>query len=99
MPDIAKWGLGVLAAAVMFGWGAHEYTTTALASKEELSVAKEAIKVAGTKVDFILDRQMASVYSELGFLERQPVKTQSDIDRIKYLREQIEEMKKVKAGK
>jgi len=70
------------------GFGAHEYLFNTFAEK-----------VAGAKVDFVLDRQMSAVSAEIGYLERKPNKTTGEIEQLRWLREQLEQMRRVRSGK
>lgn len=74
------------------GWGAHEYLHDTFAERG-------AVLVAGAKADFVIDRQMAATASEIGYLERKQNKTQDDRDRLRYLREQYEQMRRVRSGR
>jgi hypothetical protein len=88
----AAWA-GALAVSVAGGgWGAHEYLFGTFAEKEPL-------QIAGAKVDFILDRQIASVAAEIGYLERKTHKTPSDLEQLRWLRHQLEQMRRVRQGK
>ena len=83
---------GIAVAIAGAGWGAHEYLHGTFAGKE-------SVLVAGNKADFVLDQQMAAIQSRIGFLEGKTVKTRTDHDELNYLRQQVEIMRKVKAGK
>jgi hypothetical protein len=74
------------------GWGAHEYLTSTYAEKGEVLLAQ-------AKVDFVLDRTMSATNREIGYLEAKPNKKQDDIDRLRFLREQVKDMERVRAGK
>ena len=89
----AMWFIaGAVAAIAGAGWGANEYLHGTFAGKE-------AVQLAGNKADFVLDQQMAAIQSRIGFLEGKTVKTRTDRDELNYLRQQVEIMRKVKAGK
>lgn len=74
------------------GWGAHEYLDSTFAHKNEVQVAQAT---AG----FVLDRQMEALIAEIAFLERKPQLTPTEIERLRYLRSQLDVMRRVRAGK
>ena len=74
------------------GWGASEYLNSRFA-------AREAVLVAEAKADFVIDRQMEAIINEIGYLERKKNPTPSEFERMRYLRDQLQQMRKVRAGK
>jgi hypothetical protein len=74
------------------GWGAHEYLTSTYAEKGEVQVAQAT---AG----FVLDRQMEAIIAEISFLERKPHLTPTELSRLAHLRQQLDTMRRVRAGK
>jgi len=81
------------------GWGAHTFVSEKLASKEDIAVHTQDIEVAGGKADYVLDRQMESVIKQISFLERKRDMTPSEVEQLRYLREQLKIMRQVRAGK
>ena len=88
------WSLvGTTVAGLAFGgWAARDYIDERLASKE-------AVIVAGAKADFVLDRQMEAVIAQIAYLERKPKLTPVEINQLNYLRQQLIEMRRVRAAK
>lgn len=82
-------GAGTVAGA---GWGAHDYL-------HETFSRKEPVQIVGAKTDFIIDRQIAAIAAEIGYLERKPNKTQADIEQLRWLREQLEQVRRVRSGR
>lgn len=74
------------------GWGASEYLRSSYASRDE-------VLVAGAKAEFVLDRQMETTINEIAYLERKGNLTNSELARLAYLRQQLEQMRKVRAGR
>lgn len=74
------------------GWAASEYLRTQYASKDE-------VLLAGAKAEFVLDRQMESIINEIAWLERKGNLTNAELARMAYLRQQLDQMRKVRAGK
>lgn len=88
------WGLLGLAITGMSsgGWYANDYIHTKLASKE-------AVVVAGAKADFVIDKQIESVISQINHIESKKKKTQEDLNQLDYLRKQLEIMRQIRRGK
>lgn len=85
--------LGVLVTGLALGgWGASEYLNSRFA-------AREAVLVAEAKADFVIDRQMEATINEIAFLERKRNPTNVELERLRYLRAQLDQMRKVRAGK
>ena len=74
------------------GWGAHVYLSDTYAERGQ-------VQLAGAKADFVLDRQMAAIIAEIAYLERKPNKTPGEIEQLRYLREQLDQMRRVRMGK
>jgi hypothetical protein len=74
------------------GWGAHVYLSDTYAERGQ-------VQLAGAKADFVLDRQMAAIISEIAYLERVPNPTPAQLAQLQYLRQQLEQMRRVRAGK
>ena len=74
------------------GWAAHEYLFSTFSQIEP-------VQVVAAKTDFIVDRQIAATAAEIGYLERKQNKTQTELEQLRYLREQLEQMRRVRAGK
>jgi hypothetical protein len=77
------------------GWGAHAYL-------EDTYADAERVEVVEAQAMFVLDRQMAAVVSEIAWLERIS-KTQSltptQVETLRYLREQLDQMRRVRSLK
>ena len=74
------------------GWGAHEYVTNNLASKE-------AVEVVENKADYVLDQQMAALIAQIAYLEQKKNKTADEINQLNYLRKQLDSMRKVRSAR
>lgn len=74
------------------GFTANEYLNDTFSKRE-------AVVLAGAKADFVLDRQISSVAAEIGYLERKPNKTSADVEQLRWLRQQLDEMRRVRSGK
>lgn len=87
---------GILATAVsglaFGGWAVRSYVADELASKDE-------VRLAGSKVDYVLDRQLESLIAQISYLERKRNKTAGELEQLRYLREQLDLMRKVRTGK
>ena len=88
------WGiLGTLVAGLAFGgWKASQFVENDLASKAELVVVQAQAQTA-------LDTQMEDLIARIARLEAKPKKSQDDRDQIKYLRDQLERLRKMRAIK
>jgi len=60
---------------------------------------KEAVVVAQTKADILLDKQMEGMLRQINELERKAKKTPDDRHHLDYLRKELEHMRKVRSGK
>lgn len=84
--------LGVLITGLAFGgWSARDYVSK-LATKED-------VKVAGTKADYALDRQMTAILRDINRIEDKTDKTVDDREQLKFLRDTLKEMREVRRGK
>lgn len=89
-----KIGMVVFAAAgtiVGSVWGASTYVQT-LATKNDLVVVQAQAQTA-------LDQQMEDIMARLARLESKPNKTADDRDQIKYLRDQLERLRRIRSIK
>jgi len=85
--------LGTLVTGLAFGgWHIRDYLSNNVAMKEE-------VLVAAGKADFVLERQMEATINEIAFLERKGNLTNAELARLAYLRQQLDQMRKVRAGK
>ena len=85
--------LGVLVTGLAFGgWKASQFIENDLASKAEVIVAQAQATTA-------LDTQMEDLIAKIARLEAKSRKTQDDRDQIKYLREQLERIRRIRAIK
>ena len=46
-----------------------------------------------------LDQQMDDIVARISYLDRKPNKTADERDQLKFLREQLERLRKIRAGK
>ena len=80
----------LLTALVGGGWYARDVLAS-LATKEE-------VKVAGGKADFVLDRQIETLVGQISYLERKPNKTSAELEHLRYLRQQLDQLKRVRGS-
>jgi len=73
------------------GWSAHDYLTDSFASKETMMVV-------GVKADYLLDLQTENLVRQVAHLENKKNKTPDEIEHLRYLRQQIETLRKTRAG-
>ena len=74
------------------GWGAHEYLTHTYAERE-------SVKVVELQAQFVLDQQIESIVKAIAHLERKRNKTPGEIEQLRYLREQLQIMRRVRLGR
>ena len=88
------WGIvGTLVTGLAFGgWAVRSYIEDELASKDDLIVVQAQVQTA-------LDQQMEDVMARIANLEAKPKKSQYDYDQIKYLRDQLERLRRMRAIK
>ena len=55
--------------------------------------------VAESKANVALDRQMEAVIAQIARLEAKQNKTADDRDQLRYLREQLKNLRKIRAGR
>ncbi len=67
--------------------------------KADISHIEEAVIIAGSKADVALDRQMEALIAAIARLEAKPGKTPEDIAQLSYWRQQLQNLRKVRAGK
>lgn len=85
--------VGTLVAGLAFGgWQARDYIDTKLATKDQ-------VRLAMAQAEFVLDRQMEAVISQIAYLERKSRLTPGEADQLRYLRQQLQEMRRVRSGK
>ena len=85
--------LGVLVTGLAFGgWRASQFIENELASQNDLIVV-------AVKADFALDQQMESLIAQIDRLDRKPNKTVDERDQLKYLRDQLERLRRIRSGK
>lgn len=85
--------LGTLVTGLAFGgWKARDWIENELASKVE-------VIVAGTKADYSLDIHMQRVIAEISRLEAKRKLTQEERDQVKFLRDDLERLRKIRSGK
>lgn len=84
--------LTAAATVAAFGWGAHEYVSATYASSTDVVVAQ-------AQIQFILDRQISALVREIAYLERKKNKTAEEWDQLRLLRQQLQELRRVRAGK
>lgn len=92
----AKTWIWAILGAVVFslaggGWAVRDYVGNELASRDELVVV-------AAKADVALDQQMEDIIARIAILEKKPRQSQYDRDQIKYLRDQLERYRKIRAG-
>jgi len=96
MGQVKQWVLGILGTLVFGlafgGWAVRDYISRELASKDEVIVVQAQVQTA-------LDTQMEDIMARIANLEAKPKKTQYDYDQIKYLRDQLERLRKMRAIK
>jgi len=80
---------GTLAAS---GWGAHVYLADNYADKGSVLVLNQ-------QTQFVLDRQIESIVKAIAHLEAKQHKTQTEWEQLRYLREQLEIMRRVRRGR
>jgi hypothetical protein len=84
--------IGAAGAVSGAGWGAHEYVDSKLASKEE-------VQIAGGKVDYLIERREEALVREISELERTKDLTPTQLEHLRSLRRQLEEVRRVRRGK
>jgi len=80
---------GTLAAS---GWGAHVYLADNYADKGFVLTMNQ-------QTQFVLDLQIESIVKQIAHLEAKDDKTQAEWEQLRYLREQLEIMRRVRRGK
>ena len=85
----------LLGSIVGVGWTAHEIVPT----RSDLSEIREFAVIAGSKADVALDRQMEALIAAIARLEAKPNKSPEDIAQLSYWRQQLQNLRKVRAGK
>lgn len=88
------WSLiGILVTSLAFaGWHVRDYIDAKLATKEE-------VILAGAKADYVIDRQMEAIIAQIAYLERKGRLTPGEVNQLNYLRQQLMELRRVRAAK
>jgi septal ring factor EnvC (AmiA/AmiB activator) len=85
--------LGVLVTSLAFGgWKASQFIENELASKNELIVVQVQAQTA-------LDQQMEGLIAQIDRLDRKLNKSADERDQLKYLRDQLERLRKIRSAK
>jgi len=84
----AKIIIGFAGSLVAAGWVGHGML--------EQKADKEEVIVAGAKVDFIYDKMLESKFEQIALLDAKPNKTPDDIERLRYLRKEVERLRDIK---
>ena len=77
------------------GWSAHVYIADQLGAKAD----KEYVIAMNARQQFYEDRQMSALVREIAYYEQKKDKKQSDWETLRWLREQLAEMQRVRRGK
>ena len=88
-------GIKIILAAGSFvaaGWGAHEYLTGHYAARERVEVAMQ-------QSQFLLDLRIENVVKAIARIENIANKTPTQIAELRYLREQLAIMRRVRSGR
>jgi Na+-transporting methylmalonyl-CoA/oxaloacetate decarboxylase gamma subunit len=91
--------LGTISGAV---WGVSEYAQK-FAKHDEVTTATKSIRedltVVAAQATTALDQQMEDLIARIAYLDRKPNKTAEERDQLKYLRDQLERLRRTRAGK
>jgi len=87
--------LVTIVAVAAAGWTAHEVIPT----RADISAVEERVIIAGSKADIALDRQMEAMIAAIARLQAKPHKSPEDIAQLNYLRQQLDILRKARAGK
>lgn len=98
MTKIVAAYLALAATLAGAGWGTHEYLSGNYQPRGDYA-RKGDVQLAGAKADFVIDRQMASIITEIAYLQRKKNKTQDELEQLRWLRKQLEEMRRVRSGR
>jgi len=79
---------GLLGSAVAVGYGGHVLL--------EEKADKQELIVAGARVDFIYDKMIESKYEQIITLDKKRNKTPDEIERLRYLRKEVDRLREVK---
>jgi hypothetical protein len=85
-------GLLTLATVAGGGWGAHGYLHGTFAGRE-------VVQIAGAQVDYLIQVREENLVRQIAELERKDNLTQTQRDHLKNLRQQLEEIRRVRRGK
>lgn len=88
------WGIlaTVVTSLAFGGWTVRDFVSEKLASKDDVIIAQ-------AKADFVLDRQMEAIIGQIAYLERKAFRTPTEQQQLNFLREQLAQMRRVRAGK
>ena len=92
----AIWPTVTIVGAIGAGvWTLHD----TIATQDDVSHLSDKIVIAGSKADIALDRQMEAMIAQIAHLQAKSNKTQEDLNQLNYLRQQLEILRKARAGK
>jgi len=92
----AVWPTVVIVGAIT---GATWSVKSQIATQDDVMALDEKIVIAGSKADIALDRQMEAMIAQIARIEQKPNKTRDDIEQLRYLRRQLEILRKARAGR
>jgi len=72
--------------------GGGYWVSEQLASK----AGKDQLMVVELKADFVMDKQIESMHSQINKIESKPAKTQDDREQIRYLRDEVKRLREIK---
>jgi len=84
-------GLIVVGSILGSGWGAHEYLQGRYATRE-------AVELAGGKVDILLDARLELLIEQRAKLAEKKNKSSEDLRHLEYLNKQIDYLRAVQRG-
>jgi len=88
-------GIKIILAAGSFvaaGWGAHEYLTTSYAERNFVLVMDQ-------RQQYILELQIERIVKQIAHLERIPIKSPTELEQLRYLREKLSNIRRVQRGR
>jgi len=74
------------------GWGAHEYLTTSYAERNFVLVMDQ-------RQQYILELQIERIVKQIAHLERIPIKSPTELEQLRYLREKLSNIRRVQRGR
>ncbi len=84
------------------GWNARDYVILRPEAVAMHASQDEQIQLVGAQAQYVLDINIQRIYAEIVVLEQSAKRRQltaTEIDRLNYLRGELERLKRVKAGK